>query len=210
MSSFQELKSYIEGIGTAFEEFKSTNDERSEALKKGNESLAAELDEKLGRIDIDLTKLVDLKKKFEIELDLQRDRLEELEARASQPAKSLSEQRHSEYKDTFLDWVRHKGQSPLHEQQMQDQYRKMVESKSVTIATGAPGGFAVPEEIAREIERLELLFSPVRRLIKVITAGTSDYKELVNIRGTASGWVGESGTRSETGTASLREVTPTS
>ncbi len=208
-ASFTELKTYIEGLGIGFEEFKKTNDERIEAINKGNESLAGELDEKLGKIDVDLTKLTDLKKKWEVEMEVQRDRLEELEARASQPQKSLIEKRHDEYKGTFLDWVRHKGQSPLHEQKMQDQYRKMVEEKAVTIATGAPGGFAVPEEIAREIERLELLFSPVRRLVKVITAGTSDYKELVNIRGGAAGWVGESGSRSETATASLREVTPT-
>lgn len=208
-TSFTELKTYIEGLGTGFEEFKKTNDERIEAIAKGNESLAGELDEKLGKIDVDLTKLADLKKKWEVEMEIQRDRLEELEARASKPQKSQIEKRHDEYKDTFLDWVRHKGQSPLHEQKMQDLHRKMVEEKAVTIATGAPGGFAVPEEIAREIERLELLFSPVRRLIKVITAGTSDYKELVNIRGAASGWVGESGSRTETATSSLREVTPT-
>lgn len=105
--------------------------------------------------------------------------------------------------------MRNKGNSPLHEQKLQEQQRKMAEAKDVTVGSNAGGGFAVPEEIAREIERLELLFSPVRRLVKVVRAGTSDYKELVNIRGATSGWVGESGTRSATSTPQLREVVPT-
>ena len=208
-TGYAEFKTMLEDKLQAWAEYSKVNDERIEEIKKGNDSRALELKEQLDRMDVHLTSIIDAARKVEVEMDIQRDRVEELEARASQPAKSVKEQRHNEYKETFFDWIRHKGQSPLHEQKMQDQYRKMVESKAVTIATGAPGGFAVPEEIAREIERLELLFSPVRRLVKVITAGTSDYKELVNIRGAASGWVGESGTRTETGTASLREVTPT-
>ena len=63
--------------------------------------------------------------------------------------------------------------------------------------------------IARGIEKLERKLSPVRDLVKVVPVGTSDYKELISIGGAASGWVGESDTRSETGTPQLREVTPT-
>jgi HK97 family phage major capsid protein len=51
--------------------------------------------------------------------------------------------------------------------------------------------------------------SPVRDLVKIVKSSTSDYKELVNIRGATSGWVGESGARTATATPSLREVTPT-
>ena len=39
--------------------------------------------------------------------------------------------------------------------------------------------------------------------------GSGDFKHLVNIRGATAGWVGETGTRSETVTPSLREVVPT-
>jgi HK97 family phage major capsid protein len=81
--------------------------------------------------------------------------------------------------------------------------------KEVTIGSPAGGGYAVPEVIAREIERLELLYSPVRRLVKVVSVGTSDYKELVNLRGAAAAWVGETDARGETATPTLREVTPT-
>jgi HK97 family phage major capsid protein len=79
----------------------------------------------------------------------------------------------------------------------------------VTIGTPAAGGYAVPEEILRDIERLELKFSPVRRLVRVQPVSTGDVKQLVNIRGAASGWVGETGTRNQTNTPLLRERVPT-
>jgi HK97 family phage major capsid protein len=81
--------------------------------------------------------------------------------------------------------------------------------KDVTIGSPAGGGYAVPEVIAREIERIELLYSPVRRLVKVVQVGTSDYKELVNLRGAAAAGVGETDARGETATPTLREVNPT-
>ena len=48
--------------------------------------------------------------------------------------------------------------------------------------------------------------SPIRALANVVTVGTSDYKRLVNVRGTASGWVGETAARSTTNTPQLAEV----
>ncbi|MCQ6868761.1 phage major capsid protein, partial [Escherichia coli] len=42
----------------------------------------------------------------------------------------------------------------------------------------------------------------------VITVGGSDYKKLVNLGGTASGWVGETDTRSQTATSRLELIEP--
>jgi len=204
MSTFEAIKGAIENQAKAFDAFKETNDERIEAIAKGNESKAGELAEKLGKIDKEVSRFSELKTSIETEMQLNRERLEELESRASKPGATAQEKAANEYKSTFLDWIRHKGNSPLDEQKLQDMARK-----DVTIGSGAGGGFAVPEEISREIERLELKFSPVRRLVKVVRAGTSDYKEIVNLRGATSGWVGESGSRTATNTPSLREVTPT-
>jgi HK97 family phage major capsid protein len=208
-TSMAALARSINAIGEAFEEFKKTNDERIEALAEGKTSEAGELDQKLTKINDALAKAVDQKKKIETEQTFLRERVEELEASASSPGKTAGVKRQDEYKETFVDWMRNKGQSPLHEQKLQDQQRKMLEAKDVTIGSPAGGGFAVPEEISRDIERMELLFSPVRRLVKVVRAGTSDYKELINTRGTSSGWVGESGNRTATLTPQLRERAPT-
>lgn len=204
MSTFLEIKAAIDKQGEAFEEFKKVNDERIEAVAKGQEAKASELADKLGKIEKDLKSAAELKTMLETEMQLNRERLEELEAKATRPPKTAEEKLRAEHKETFFEWMRNKGNSPQHEVKLQE-----LQRKSVTIGSNAGGGFAVPEEIAREIERLELKFSPVRRLVKVVRAGTSDYKELVNIRGATSGWVGESGTRSETSTPQLREVVPT-
>ncbi len=204
MSSFQDIMAAIDKQGEAFDAFKKTNDERVQAIESGQETATGLATEKLDRIEKSLTTATKVKKDIDVEMALNRERLEELEAKASAPGKTAQEKNHDEYKTTFVDWVRSKGNSPLDEQKLQD-----LAKKDITIGTGSAGGFAVPEEIAREIERLEMKFSPIRRLVKVVRAGTSDYKEIVNIRGTTSGWVGETGTRTATLTPSLREITPT-
>jgi HK97 family phage major capsid protein len=204
MSTFVEIKAAIDKQAEAFDAFKSTNDERLKAVKDGNEAKAAELGEKLGKIETDVKMFSELKRALEVEMQLNRERLEELETRAATPGKTAEQKIKDEYKSVFLEWVRHKGQSPLDEQKMQD-----LAKKDITIGSAAGGGHAVPEELAREIERLEKKFSPVRDLVKVVQTGSSDYKELVNIRGTTAGWIGESGTRSATATSQLREVAPT-
>jgi HK97 family phage major capsid protein len=204
MSTFVEIKNAIDKQAEAFEEFKKTNDERLKAVGSGNEAKAKELGEKLAKIEVDVAKFGELKKSLEDEMQLNRERLEDLEARASSPGKSMQEKVADEYKAKFFEWIRHKGQSPMLETQLHDLMRK-----DVTIATPAGGGYAVPEEISRQIGLLQQKFSPVRRLVKVVTVGTSDYKELIDINGVTAGWVGETDTRTATATSSIREVAPT-
>ena len=207
--SYEQIKKSIDEINTAFVEFKDSNEQRIKALADGNTARAGELDEKLGKIDTAITAFTKLKKDLEFALDEQKSRIEELESRNRTPARSPKEQRADEYKKTFCDWIRNRGQSPTEESKMQTLTKKMFEEKDITIGSGAAGGFAVPEIIAREVERLELKYSPVRELVKVVQTGSSDYKELVNVRGANAGWVGEQGPRNGTDTPQLREVTPT-
>jgi HK97 family phage major capsid protein len=199
----------IETIGTSFDAYKKTNDQRLDALKSGNESLASELQAKLDKIDADIKKGTEAKRNYEIELAQQKERIEELEARSKVPGRSAQEKRQAQYKETFIDWIRNKGQSSDLESKLKQLHREAFEAKDVTIGTPAAGGYALPEEIARDIEKLELKFSPVRRLVKVVQTGSSDYKELVNLRGASSGWVGETGSRTATDTSLLRERAPT-
>jgi HK97 family phage major capsid protein len=210
MSTFVEIKSAIDRQMEAFEAFKETNDARIKALEKGDGGEAKHLAEKLERIEVDVSKWSNLKTQIEKEHEFNRERIEALEARASNPKKTAIDVLHDEYKNAFNGWIRARGQDASLELKMQEMGRKaQAEHKSVSIGSNAGGGFAVPEEISREIQRLELLFSPVRSLVKVVQAGTSDYKELVSLRGAASGWTDETTTRNETATPTLRQVTPT-
>lgn len=210
MSSFVEIKAAIDQTATAFEEFKKVNDQRIEALKSGQESRAKELDAQLTKINASITASTELKAAVEREQAFLRERVEELEAKGKSPGKTGAEKVMDEYKTAFMGWMRSRGQSAEHEQKMQQVAQKAAaEHKDITIGTGSAGGFGVPEEISREIEKHELKFSPVRSLVKVVRAGTSDYKELLAINGATSGWVGETGSRTATTTPTLREITPT-
>lgn len=211
MSQFQAIMDAIEKNARAFEEYKSTNEQRLKALDAGDGGKAKELAEKMARIEGDMQKFDRLKTSLETEMAIYKDRIEALEASSKLGGKSkgaggaLSEK----YAGRFNDWIRHKGMDAVIEGDLQNMMKEAREKKDVTIGSPSGGGYAVPEEIRREIERLELKFSPVRNLVSVVQVGTSDYKELVSLRGASSGWVGESDTRTKTDTPLLREITPT-
>jgi HK97 family phage major capsid protein len=203
-TSMNALTKSINTIGTSFEEFKKTNDDIIGALKKGNETLVDELNVKLAKIEADVAGAGKAKKDIEAELEFQRNRIEELESRKSSPGKTQQEKISDEYKTTFFDWIRQKGQSPVIETKLHDLMRK-----DITVGSTAGGGYAVPEVISRDIGLLQLKYSPVRNLVKVVQVGTSDYKELIDIGGSTAGWVGETDSRTATNTGQLREVAPT-
>ena len=75
--------------------------------------------------------------------------------------------------------------------------------------TGPTGGFNVPETIASDIAEVALKQSPVRAVADVRTIDTPNYKMLVNVRGTTTGWVGETETRATTTAPSLDSIEPT-
>lgn len=208
-SAYEEIKTSIDQIGRNFEEFKKVNDQRLSELAGGNDGKAKELDQKLGKLETAISDATKARRDLEIELEANRARIEELEARSKTPGKTEVQRRADDYKTAFGNWIRNRGQSPSDEQKMQGLQREMVEKKDITVGSAAGGGYAVPEEIARQIEVLEKKYSPVRSLVKVVQTGSSDYKELVSIRGANAGWVGESGSRAATNTSQLREVTPT-
>lgn len=140
-------------------------------------------------------------------LDEFQDSLEELQSRGSSPGRTSSARVEREHLELFTKWIR----KPTDHQtiSMLSEFQAKLEGKDVTIGSGAGGGFGVPAEIAREIERLELKLSPVRRLVRILQVSTQSFTHLVNIRGATSGWVAETGTRSATVTPLLREISPT-
>ena len=109
MSTFLEIKSAIDRMGEAFEAYKQTNDERMKAVEKGNGSEAKELGAKLEKIDDDVSKFAKLKEQIESEHEFQRERIEMLEARASNPKKTAADLLKDEYKSTFEGWIRARG-----------------------------------------------------------------------------------------------------
>lgn len=67
------------------------------------------------------------------------------------------------------------------------------------------GGYTSPIEWDRTITDKLLIVSPMRALCSVQSVSGTGYKKLVNLRGTTSGWVGETDDRPETATPTLKE-----
>jgi HK97 family phage major capsid protein len=172
-------------IARAFEEFKAKNDTViAEEIKKGTADVVRK--DEVDRINAAITELQD---------DVKAATRAALFGKVQDQADEIK----SEYAKTFDNWAR-KG----------DRYEAELEAKGATLntVTGDQGGHAVPEELDRTILDLIKQISPFRSVANVVTVSTSDYKKLVNVRGTASGWVGETAARPSTTAPELREITP--
>lgn len=213
--SIKTVHEAIDKIATAFDEYKKTNDARIEAIKAGKGT--AELDAKLARMDEHMASMSETK-----------SNLEKLQLKLSRPgvAHGDREQRESaeaaEYRSAFTEWVRNPTDPDM--QQRCLNARKAVESKQavelksrglerraaqVVTTTGAAGGFALPEQIERAINRLSVDISPLREIAQVIQVGTTDYKELFDVNGATFEWIGEGATRNQTNTPDMQECVPT-
>lgn len=201
----QEIKSIVDGIATAFDEYKKTNDARIDAVKAGQGT--AELEAKLARMDA--------------ALDEAKSKQTALEAKLNRPGVFAGEKQDgeikeaAEYRHAFTDWMRAPGdherqqKAAAAQKQLEAKQRSMeTRSTQAVTSTNAAGGFALPEVIERAIARLGVDMSPIRGIATVRTVGSPDYKELFDINGAAFEWVGETDARSQTNTPDLAEVAP--
>lgn len=80
--------------------------------------------------------------------------------------------------------------------------------KGVNSLTGEAGGFGVPQSVSDDVLATILKQSPVRQFADVRTIDNPRHRILVNVRGTGSGWVGETQTRAGTDTPELEAIEP--
>lgn len=85
-----------------------------------------------------------------------------------------------------------------------------VELKSVSGASSADGGYAVPREIDAVIDSTLKAISPIRAIANVVKVGSAGYRKLVTSGGVESGWVAETAARPETDTPAFNEIAPPS
>jgi HK97 family phage major capsid protein len=181
-----ELKEVIDGLGRSFEEFKKTNDELLKAKADGK--AIGDLEAKLAKINDELGKVADIK-----------TAIDQVEKKLNRPgAAGEGDPAKAEHKAAFGKFLRKGVDDGLGEMQQ----------KAYNITTDADGGYAVPEELDRDILSQLVDVSPMRSICNVRTIGTSDYKKLVNVHGTASGWVDEDDARSATNSSQMAQVTP--
>jgi len=78
-----------------------------------------------------------------------------------------------------------------------------LELKAMSVGSNPDGGYTVPLEIERTIDRVLSQASPIRAIASVRAIGGATYRKPITTAGAACGWVGESGSISQTGTPTL-------
>jgi len=197
MADIEELKSLVETGNKTIEAIRADVD-----AVKGDDALSKE---KLSKMEAELADTLSAKSKAEAELKSIQERMDEFETKMGRPGAGVSQKQADEYKSAFFDFVRrpddHKAAAEVYELS-----RKAADTRT---STDASGGYALPEVIAADIAKQVQDVSPIRQIARVVSVGTPDYKELVNLNGFGTEWVGETDTRSQTNTPDLGEVAPT-
>lgn len=176
----KDIEDVAEALGKKFDEFKKTNDKRIDGLEEEKGKLSGQVDtlnEKLGELDA-------LKSSLEKELIS----LKRPDGTGTKAA--------SEHKTAFMQFVRKGVEAGLGD----------LQAKALQIGVESDGGFAVPEELDRNIIELLRDSSPMRQVCNQMTVGTPDYKRLVNLGGNGAGWVGETDERPSTNTPKLGNI----
>ncbi|HHN8389391.1 phage major capsid protein [Morganella morganii] len=170
-------------LKSSFEEFQKKNDKRIDAIESEKGRLAESVDTLNGK----LSELDELKSSLEAEL-----------AAVKRPGGGVANKDVAEHKGAFELFVRKGKDDGLAE----------LEQKAMQIGSDPDGGYAVPEELDRNIISALRDEVVMRQECNVVPVGTPSYKRLVNKGGTSSGWVGETDARPETSTPKIGIVEP--
>lgn len=178
----QDIAQVAEELQQKFDAFKEKNNKRIDAIESEKGKLAGEVET--------------LNEKLSL-LDETKAALEEELKQIKRPIGGQSKEVQA-HKSAFIHFIR-KGK----EDSLRD-----LERKALKVSSDEDGGYAVPEELDRSM--LSLLQNEVimRKEATTITVGGSQYKKVVNLGGTASGWIGESDARPETNASKLAQIEP--
>jgi len=173
-------------------EFKQTAEQLGQAaadLQATNEQTT----KTVGEVQVELKRVNDKV----TELEGIKSRLDAIEKQKGRPGFAGGNGQGSEYKNDFVAGFMRKGDESA------------IQVKSGNTGVDADGGFAVPEDMDTSITELLGKETPMRSECRVITVGNQGYKKLANLGGAASGWVGETDSRQETGNPKLAQIAPT-
>ena len=104
-----------------------------------------------------------------------------------------------QHKEKFLAWAR-KGSDP-------EGLRALEVQANLSTLSDPDGGYLVPVEIEKNIERLALASVAMRRLARIVTA-KGEYTKPLSKGGATGGWVTEKASRPETDTPELTLFSP--
>lgn len=180
-----EVKAEFSGFQRTFEAFKNTNDQRLREIEKrfGADVLT---EEKLNRINS--------------ALDEHKQRMDELMLSQARPEFASGDTPRSPYARE------HRAGFDLYMRKGVEQGLLELESKALSVGVSADGGFLVPPETERQIDRLLSVASPIRSISGVQKISGNIYKKPFATASASTGWVGETAARPQTTTPTLVEL----
>lgn len=203
----------IEEIGKSTVEMREKLDRIDEENKKGNAAREKELEIQAAKWNESIDLAQKELKRINLENEKYKARIEMLEALADRPRGNKEEEFKSKELKLWTKCVRSGFKDSKVEAELIEVRKQMagMETKtdSVLSGTALQGGNDVPKIIADQIETLVLAQSDIYPRVNVVTAGSSDYNEIVTIAGANGGWAAEAGSRSQTNAPNFRKVTPT-
>jgi len=205
----KELKGAVAAVGTAFEEFKKTNDERLAQIEaKGAADPVTE--EKLAKIEADLSKWQERLDAYELSqkrqsrivtdndgnsVDLDKKALHWAQGIAKKRGTNVQEftaENLDEYKKAFEAYIR-------------NDERKMGadEFKALSVGSDPDGGYTVHPDMSGRVVQKVFESSPMRAFASIQTISTDALEGVYDLDEAASGWVGETDARPETDTPQI-------
>jgi HK97 family phage major capsid protein len=189
LTAAPEIKAAPDTIADAFDGFMGA----FEAFKEANDARLDEIERKLTSDVVSRDKVERINKA----VDEQKKMLDQLTLKKARPQLGRGEAlsiEQVEHKAAFEAYIRHGDESGL----------RGIEAKSLAISSD--GGYLVPDETDTEIGRRLSVVSPIRALATVRQVSGTSLKKPFSLAGFTTGWVAETGARTETATPSLAEL----
>ncbi len=194
-----DIKQAIDSFAVAFEEFKSTNNERLAEIEKKGEADPL-VDEKLKNIEADLDRFEDINQKLTLAQQEQKqfgEKMENFETLLKRPEAAVESKSIDEKMDAFDKWLR-KGEKDM----------EAHEVKSLSVSDDSQAGFLAPPEYVAELIKTITEISPMRQIARVRQTNQKSIQMPSRTATFSAAWVAEQGTRSETTgyTTQLEEI----
>lgn len=181
-----EVTELVKRLNAEWTSFKAENDRRLKEL------------EVKGRADPLAEEKIDRHSRAIGELQAQLDELSKRLQRRSTGAADVDEAR-AAHRNAFRAFIRRGVDAGLTDLEVKA-------ALSTTVDTD--GGYAIPEELERTVGTMERQLAPMEAEVTSVTAGAETYEKLLADGMAASGWVGETDARPETGTPTLASFRP--
>ena len=184
----EDVKSLVSDMGTAFEEFKKSYDQKLENMEKGVSDSA--LDDKIAGIEAKLDQYEDVNQRIQASQKTQesiKEQMDRMETVMRRPNSGFTAKQIDEGVAAFDSYCR-KGMEGI----------TPDEKKALTVSNDTTGGYLAPPEYVRELIKTITEISPIRSISRVRNTGQRSIQIPKRTGTFAAQWVSESGTRSET------------